>query len=149
MRPLRPLIFALFILAACAQQPDRIAETPSGRPEATFTNTTPGAVAGKIAEGCTNFGLLVVDMRDNSVTCKAEMDAGDRLIAGLAIGTRYSTPPQNLGRFTIFAVGADVKVQMYQWIETQTAYGQTRTRENNNNLAFNNGMTFLRWLGGG
>ncbi len=145
---MKTLFLALLILAACAQQPDRIAETPSGRPEATFTNTTPGAVAAKIAAGCANFGMLVVDMRDNSVTCENEMDATDQLLANLAIGTKYSTPARDLGRFTIFAVGADVRVQIYSWIETQTAYGQTRTLENNNNTSFNGGMVFLRWLGG-
>ncbi len=145
---MRTLFIALFILAACAQQPDRIAETPSGRPEALFTNTTPGAVAGTIAAGCANFGMLFVEMSDNTVTCENEMDATEQLIANLAVGTKYSTQSRDLARFTIFSVGAGVRVQIYSWIETQTAYGQTRTLENNNNTSFNGGMVFLRWLGG-
>ena len=144
---MKRLLFALILLAACAQ-PDRIAETPSGRPEAMFYNTTPGEVAAKIAEGCATVGLLVIDMRDNSVTCENQMDGTDQMLANLAIGTKYSTPARDLGRFTIFAVGANVRVQLYSWIETQTAYGQTRKLENNNNTDFNGGMTFLRYLGG-
>ena len=145
---MKHLLFKLILIAACAQQPDRIAETPSGRPEALFTNTTPRIVAGKIAAGCASVGLLVVDMRDNSVTCENVMKGADQMLANLAIGTKYSTPARDLGRFTIFAVGVNVRVQLYSWIETQTAYGQTRTLENNNNTAFNGGMVFLRYLGG-
>ncbi len=141
------LIFAL-ALAGCAQQPDRIAETPSGRPEALFTKTTPGAVAGKIADGCAQVGLLVIEMRDSSVTCENKMDFNAQLLANLAVGTKYSTPARDLGRFTIFAIGANVRVHLYSWIEAQTAYGQTRKLENNNNTDFNGGMVFLRYLGG-
>lgn len=144
---MKPYILAFIILAACTQ-PDRIAETPSGRPEALFTNTTPSAVAGKIAAGCAQVGLLVVEMRDNSVTCENVMEGTDQMLANLAIGTKYSTPARDLGRFTIFAVGANVRVQLYSWIESQTAYGQTRKLENDSNTDFNGGMTFLRYLGG-
>ena len=145
---MKHLLFALVFLAACAQQPARIAETLSGRPEALFYNTTPGEVAAKVAEGCTTVGLLVIDMRDNSVTCENKMDGTDQMLANLAIGTKHSTPARDLGRFTIFAVGANVRVQLYAWIETQTAYGQTRKLENNSNTDFNGGMKFLRYLGG-
>ncbi len=144
---MKTLFLALLILAACAE-PARIASTPSGRPEATFTATTPSAVAATIAGGCAQLGAVVVEMRDNSVTCTGEMDPGDKFLANLAIGSAYSTSATSSSRFTIFPVGGDVRVQVYQWIEAQSAYGQTRTLEMTGANAFNNGMMFLRSLGG-
>ena len=142
------MMIAVVAVAGCAQ-PDRITETASGRPEAMFNNTTPEAVSGKIANGCATVGKTVVNMTDNQVICETIMGLGDTFITELAIGNAYSTPPRRFSRFTIFPAGGGmVRVQLYQWVETQMAFGQTRAMEFNSNQAFNAAMGFLRSIGG-
>ncbi len=75
------------------------------------------------------------------------MTGNDAFVASLAVGSSYSTSPQRKMRFTIYKMGDDVNVTAQEWIESQSAYGQTRTVELSSNNQRNSIQSFLSSLG--
>lgn len=136
-----------FSLSGCATQEPLIRDTASGYPEGTFRNTTPEAVRSKIIAGCTSLGVMVLESTADYVVCGRETKGSETFAASLAIGSSYSTTPQRKMRFTIFKVGQDVRVTAQEWIECQSAYGQTRTMELKANNQRNYIQNFLFSLG--
>lgn len=125
-----------------------MARTPSGRPEVVFATRNTASIAEKITARCAVKGLLIRKTSPNEVICGGTMSGGDAMLAQLAIGNSYSTTPEQFIRFTIFIVNAQTRVQTYQWIETQTAFGQTNKLELNSGKHFNNTLKALIALGG-
>jgi len=137
-----------FTLSACATPPPLMLQTPSGRPEATFDKTTTPAVLGKLVGVCLNRGAVIVNQTDNQLVCQRDLPPGDAILAQLLIGNSYSTTPINKIRFNAAQIGPDVRVQAYQWIETQMAFGQMQTVEMNSNEQFNSVESLLLGAGG-
>ncbi len=137
----------LLLLAGCATEPP-IAQTSSGRPEAVFRSTGVSDVQGKISQGCMNAGLVIYDASANQVVCGKTMEGGDAILAQLLIGNSYSTTPERRIRFTLAKVGSNVRVQAFQWYETQMAFGQVNRSELNSGKQFNEVQRFLYNIGG-
>lgn len=150
MKKIIAVITMTVALASCATTPavQRIALTPSGRPEASFIGRSPDVVQGLIASGCMNRGMLVVNSTPNQVQCEIPMNAFQATAAQLLIGNSYSTTPQSFVRFAIVPVGGDTRVQAQMWVQTQMAFGQMQQQELNSNEQFNSVQSFLMQLGG-
>jgi hypothetical protein len=143
------IVIVAAALSACAtvEQP-KLYQTPSGRPEAVFDNTSPSAIIGEIATGCLDHGALIQEQTGTQITCSRELQGDDAFLATLAIGNAYSTPPIQSARFTFVQIGDAVRVQVYQQLQTQFAYGQIRTLELNGPKQFNDAQNLLLRLGG-
>ena len=144
---MRYLVLATLVLAGCVTQPAPIAHTVSGRPEAVFQKT-PEETATLLAERCLDRGLIIQEQSPSHLVCGKVMQGNDAFIAGLAFGTRYGTDPEQRIRFAILRTPTGTRVQAYQWVETQNAYGQTSRHEINNQRAFNDTQQTLFALGG-
>jgi hypothetical protein len=140
--------FCSVLLLGCASQPDRLYTSPSGRPEAIFDGQMPSAVLGKLAGLCMDRRGVVISQDSNQVVCQKELPPGDALLAQLAIGNAYSTTPVLKIRFSAAQTNGGTRIQVYEWIETQMAFGQMQTMEVSSNREFNSVEQLLMQLGG-
>ncbi|WP_120717343.1 PDZ domain-containing protein [Tsuneonella amylolytica] len=122
------------------------AVTPSGRTEAIF-DTGVTETSDKIANGCANVGWTLVNTTSTMVVCEARMSTMQSVLAALAMGNQYSTPPKQFLRFNIAGLGQRSRVQATGWMETQMAFGQVRTEEMTAANYHNNVMNFFGNLG--
>ncbi len=142
-----PVLIAILVLSGCSTAKP-MKTTASGRPEATFQNTNADDVASKIANACMSNGILVLESNSHQVICGKQLEGGDAILATMLIGNSYSTTPEQKIRFNIVQFSGNVKVQAYQWIETQMAFGQMRRQELNSGDHFNKVQQLLNSLGG-
>jgi hypothetical protein len=147
MRAIDLTLVAAVGLAGCMTVPP-IAATPSGRPEAVFDSTTGPDVAGRIATRCLDGGLVIQNQTNTQIVCSKELQGGDAIIATMAIGNSYSTTPVRNIRFNIVQIGPNVRVQAYQWVQTQMAFGQVNQMELNGGAQFNDIQQMLLNMGG-
>jgi len=138
---------AALMLSACASV-ERIAVTPSGRPEVIFVDASAAEIVARISDACLDKGLMVSDASDNAVTCGGALSGTGGALYTALMTPRYSTPPMAQVQFTVIALEARVRVAAQGWIESQTAFGRVDRRELNNNFDFNTIQQFLYDLGG-
>lgn len=139
-------IFSVLLFGCAAQQP-LIKPTQSGYPEGLFENTNVETVRSSIMDGCVTRGLMVIESSANQIVCGKAMEGGQGVLAQMLVGNSYSTTPQRKVRFILYQMGTDVKVTAQQWIESQMAFGQTRTQELKSNNQINDIQNFLFSLG--
>ncbi|WP_375291011.1 PDZ domain-containing protein [Qipengyuania sp.] len=123
------------------------AVTPSGRTEAIFDMGVTDA-SDRIANGCADMGWTLINSTSTMVQCEAKLSTMQGLLSALLIGNQYSTPPKNYIRFNIAGLNGSSRVQATGWIETQMAFGQTRTEEMDGAHYHNNVMELFSALGG-
>lgn len=138
---------AAAIPAAPAYADVPYAVTPSGRTEAIFDLAVVDT-SDRIANGCANVGWTLVNSTPTMVVCQIQMSTMQSVLTALAIGNSYSTPPKHYLRFNIAGLNQRSRVQATGWIETQMAFGQTRTGEMTAAHYHNNVMGFFQGLGG-
>lgn len=147
----RSILLAVLLAAAVPTTPaladEPYAITPSGRTEAIFDMPVT-ETSDRIANGCIDLGWTVVSTTSTVVICEAQMSTLQSVLAALTIGNRYSTPPKQFLRFNIAGLGHSSRVQATGWIETQMAFGQTRTEEMTAANYHNNVMDLFQGLGG-
>lgn len=134
-------------LSSCAVSQPAVKQTQSGHPEGVFKNESLEVVKGKLIEACGARSWTVFEAGSNQVVCGKTMEGGSAILTQLAIGNSYSTTPQQKIRFTVFQLNADVKVTSYQWVETQMAFGQTKTQELNSTAQNNSVQNMLFQIG--
>lgn len=83
-------------------------------------------VSDKLAILCADRNSSVVEQDDRHVVCQREESS---VLARYIYGSRGSTSPQLTIRFTLLRDGKNTRVQATQWIEVQTAFGQTRRNQ--------------------
>lgn len=142
------VVVAAGVLGGCVEQEAYLTRTPSGRPEAEFVTRNPAVVSERLTTLCASRGYLVQQSSPSQVVCGGQMQGGDALLAQLAIGNSYSTTPEQYVRFAILPYGGKVRVQAYQWVETQMAFGQVNKVELNSGNQFNSIMRALASIGG-
>jgi len=140
------VVLLVFVLSACASEP-LIKQTVSGNAEAVFKDTSIEEVRSKLVASCSMRGLMVEESSNNRVICGKTLTGGNAVIASLTVGTKYSTDPVHKASFVLFSTGSDTMVVATQWIESQTAYGQTRRQELTSNKQKNDLQSFLFSLG--
>lgn len=137
----------LLLTFGCATQAPMV-KTPSGRPEAIFHNSSPEEVRSKLSSACLDAGLVISDSTNNAVMCTKQMEGMQAALAQMAIGNAYSTAPVQSVRFNLVNTDAGVRVQAFQWIETQMPFGQINRQELNAGAQFNEIQQLLYNLGG-
>lgn len=125
-----------------------LAATPSGRPEVMFATRSATSVSEKLVGLCAQRGFLVQKAEASEVICGGTMDGGDAMLAQVMIGNSYSTTPEEYIRFSIFPYQGGIRVQAYQWIQTQMAFGQMQKLELNSGAQFNSVLRALAGIGG-
>ena len=140
------IVVVCFALSSCATEA-KIAETPSGYPEAAFTNTSTTKVKNKLMAECDERGYIA-DSSESSVTCQRTMTGGSAIIAQTLIGNSHSTTPEYVIKFNVYQKNTSVKVTARQWIETQMAFGQIQRQEVNSGQNFNFTQQMLYNIGG-
>lgn len=123
------------------------AVTPSGRAEAYFDMPVV-QTSDLLANKCIDLGWTVVSTTETIVTCQAPMSLGQSILASLAIGNQYSTPPVMFYRFNLAGSGTSTRVQVNGWIETQMAFGQVRHEDLAGAPFYNGAMDFFEAAGG-
>lgn len=148
---MRHVVWAIAAAVACgatsARADEPYAVTPSGRTEAVF-DLAVVATSDRIANGCGDLGWTLVSSTSTMVVCEAQMNTLQSVLATLAIGNQYSTPPKQYLRFNIAGLQSGSRVQATGWIETQMAFGQVRSEEMSSSNYHNNVMDFFRAVGG-
>lgn len=142
---LAPLALAATATPAMADVP--YAVTPSGRTEALF-DLPVTATSDKIANGCADNGWQLISSTSTMVVCQMPVSTMQGILAALTMGNQYSTPPKSLIRFNIAGLSGGSRVQATGWMETQMAFGQTRTEEMNGAHYHNNVMALMTNLDG-
>lgn len=113
-----------------------------------FYHMTLDEVKGRIAEGCSQSGIHVMEVGANHVLAGKQLDGGDAILAQLLIGNSYSTTPWRKVHFAIFHAGKGFKVTARQWAETQMVGGQMRTMELASEKHLKDIQQFLWAIGG-
>ena len=97
-----------------------------------FDGKSPTEVSGILAGACADKGDRVVSVQPNEVLCEGELTGVKGAVAQLLYGSRGSTDPAVRWQFTFFSVGTGTRVQFRQYIETTSAFGQTRQEDVDN-----------------
>lgn len=88
-------------------------------------------VSDKLGILCADRNAAVVEQDDRHVLCQRAVSGGKGILAQTMLGNSSSTSPQLMIRFQILRDGKAARVQASQWIELQSAGGQTRRTELN------------------
>ena len=137
-------IFSIIVSGCQTVQP--IKTTASGRPEVTLDNISQEEASGKISQRCMEAGILVYEQSKYQVVCGKTMTGGEGVLAQMLVGNSYSTTPERKVRFTIAKINTSVRIQAYQWIESQMAFGQINRQELNSGKQFNEIQRMLNSL---
>src|SRR5690606_11021210 len=101
----------------------------------------------KLANGCLDSGMVVMDQSDRQVTCEINVDDISSVFSQLLLGNSYSTPPRQFIKFNMTSIDDGTRVQANSWIETQLALGQVRRMPLNNDDHQNGMMAFMQKAG--
>jgi len=147
---MKVLIPFILLLAACSQPAPvaRIAETPSGYPEAVFSGISAQKLANKIAARCVEKGDFIITSSASQVKCERRMTEENINWAKAYIGNPYADDIHHYIVYNIVKGNGTTRVQARQWIQLQMPYGQTKRREMNSPEGFNSGIRFLYSMGG-
>jgi hypothetical protein len=140
-------LVAALLASSSAMAGKPAASTPSGLPEAVFTDTTLADAEGKIASACMDKGWQITTQTTNQVTCQVPFGGFKQALAGALLGNSYSTPPNVFAAFSMAQVGPNVRVQARAWMETQMAFGQVRTMQYDDSKSKTGLMSFLTAAG--
>ena len=145
------LIAAAGVSIACIATPvladEPFAVTPNGRAEMMF-DVQAIETADLLAGSCMNNNWAIKEQSPQHVLCEAPATFGQSLLANLAMGNNYSTPPRLYYRFSIVQLSNETRVQANGWMGLQTAFGQNREMETNLKGFHNNAMDLMRSAGG-
>ena len=138
------LALMISCLAGCVSAPDRIAQTPSGRPEVIIQTGDVDLVKSEIINEMQTADFLLQDDSKYRLTFTKELDGDQAILAQLLIGNSYSTTPVGEWAFNLSASGNGIKVLGFGSISTQMAMGQVRrTDMKGNNAWFNAAYSLL------
>ena len=142
------LILALITLSACqATNVEKITQTPSGFPDATFNNSK-SATQSKLVNLCLDKGYLVTQ-NPNSVVCQGSLADDEEILANVFLKPNYATATEVIIDFQTFNLSSNnTRVHAKQWIQWQTAFGQTQKTMLNSPHQFNSIQEQLYLIGG-
>lgn len=146
---MRKILFALVCITLLSSPAlaDRFANTPSGQPEASFSETTLSDAGGKIVSSCMDSGFQVTSQTTNQITCEVPLNSWKSAVTQMLIGNSYSTTPRSYVSVSLAQIGPNVRTQARAWVETQTAFGQNRQHQYTDDATFNNLINFLMRAG--
>lgn len=124
------ILIPLIAISGCANQPQLIKKTLSGKPEGVYAGKTKGQVKDALVALCNNAGLTVTESTDSYIICGKQNDS---VLAQMLVGNAYSTPAMSKVRFTISQIDNSQKVWADMWIESQMPGGQVNQMPTNSN----------------
>jgi hypothetical protein len=128
---------ALFsALSSTAAMAAREYETPSGRPEAVFVNTTAEDASNKIATFCAKQGWTP-SRQSMQVTCEFKINGFAQALTNALTAPRYATSVRHFISFNLIQDGRQTLSQARQYQSFTTAFGQYNETEIANDDAFN------------
>ena len=147
MKVLIPLIL---LLAACSQPEPvaKIAQTPSGYPEAIFSGISAKDLSSKFAARCISKGFLLELQTEQKVVCEMPMSQDEIQWAKVFIGNQYSSDFHSYFQYSLVETSGKIRVQGREWVQLQMPYGQIRRREQNGPEYFNLLQQALYEMGG-
>lgn len=106
------LLIAVLVTACASTPPEpRIAQTPSGMPEATFSDITPATIIDGLATSCLKNGMFLTSRTDFSVTCTRSTSLGEAVQIAANIGVRHSSDPVVSYQFDVTKQGTGAYVR--------------------------------------
>ena len=146
---MKVLIPIILLLAACSQPEPvaRIAETPSGYPEAVFSGISAQKLADKLAMSCVSVRNLVVNQTQTQVKCDTRMSDAQIRWAKAYVGNQYASDIHQYIQYNLTKIDGQVRVQAREWIQLQMPYGQIKKvtlRSPNLQILFKN--SFTKWV---
>lgn len=125
---MKVLIPFILLLAACSQPAPvaRIAQTPSGYPEAVFSGISAQKLADKLAMSCVSVGNLVVNQTQTQVKCDTSMSDAQIRWAKAYVGNQYASDIHQYIQYNLTKMDGQVRVQAREWIQLQMPYGQIK-----------------------
>ena len=147
---MKVLIPIILLLAACSQPAPvaRIAEIPSGYPEAVFSGISAQKLADKFAVRCISKGHLIVVNTITQVKCEPRMTEENKNWAKAYIGNPYADNIHHFLGYNLVEISRKIRVQTREWIQLQMPYGQIKRHEMNSSEGFNQGINALYEMGG-
>tara|TARA_B110000008_G_scaffold270706_1_gene301230 strand:- start:114 stop:566 length:453 start_codon:yes stop_codon:yes gene_type:complete len=144
------LIPIILLLAACSQPAPvaRIAQTPSGYPEAVFSGISAQKLADKLAADCMEHGELVVIHNEKKVKCESPMTEENKNWAKAYIGNPYADNIHHFLEYNLVETSGKIRVQAREWTQLQMPYGQIKKREFKEAKDTNGLQKFLYKMGG-
>ena len=140
--------FVILAISGCAEPVAKIANTPSGKPEAMFRNASLSNVSNKMVGICAQVGASIDVAENNRVVCRKTLEGSEAVTTQLLLGNSYSTAPVSVMSFTLVKMGRDVKAYVDQYSETIMALGQPRRVNTMGNANFNIMLQVFEKIGG-
>lgn len=141
------LLVGALLVAPSAFAGKFFAVTPSGKAEANFSGSAE-ETSNAIASKCMDATWSVVKTSEQEVVCESPLTTGRQLLAQMAMGNAYSTPPRRFFKFNIVEMGGISRVQSGGWIETQMPFGQVQKVDLAGPDFHNSMINFLQSSGG-
>jgi len=147
---MKVLIPFILLLAACSQPAPvaRIAETPSGYPEAVFSGISAKKLADKIAARCVEKGHIVLNNSPSQVKCDLKMEEREIRWAKAYVGNQYASDIHQYSQFSLTKINGGIRVQSRTWVQLQMPYGQIKRHTLNEPGRFNHVTQVLYEMGG-
>jgi hypothetical protein len=137
-------IFALLlvVLPSATALAAREYQTPSGRPEAVFVNTSPEEASNKIAALCVKQGWTP-SRQSMQVTCEYKINGFSQALTNVLTAPRYATSVRHFISFNLIQDGRQTLAQARQYQAFTTAFGQYNETELANDNAFNSSIDVM------
>jgi hypothetical protein len=132
------VVTSCLLAAGCATPPQRVADTPSGRPEVIVNIRDPELVKGAAISEFQVNRFVLTNSAPYSLQFERKLDASQAMLAQFFIGNAYSTTPIANVTLSFASEGSAVRVFASSSITTQMAFGQVRTLNMDGNNAWFN-----------
>lgn len=144
MKTTFPKIFALLLVVvpSATALAAKEYQTPSGRPEAVFVNSSPEEASNKIAAFCAKQGWTI-SRQSMQVTCEYKINDFAQALTNALTAPRYATSVRHFISFNMIQDGRQTLAQARQYQAFTTAFGQYNETELTNDNAFNSSIDVM------
>jgi hypothetical protein len=133
---------SFILFSGCAME-QRIAQTPSGRPEVVIDSNDMDLVKSSIINEMQTANYQLQNDSQYRLAFTKQLEGGQGFMAQLLLGNSYSTPPIAEVSFNLSKQASKIKVMEFSSISTQMAFGQVNRGDMKDNNAWFNGFYLL------
>ena len=143
----------ILLIAACSQPAPvaRIAQTPSGYPEAVFSGISAQKLANKIAARCVERGHIVLNNSPTQVKCDQKLEQRDIVGANAYAFIKSGKAVRDIhvyAQYSLTKINGDIRVQSRTWKQFEMPYGRIEKLTLNDPERFNHVTQLLYSMGG-
>lgn len=137
------LLNGLVLMSGCSI-PQRMADTPSGRPEIVLNSSNLDMIKEEIMFEMQKGDFFLEDDSKYRLQFSRELEGRNLIVGRLLVGSSYGTTPRAEISFNIVPLGEETKVIVYMHMSSQTRYGQVNRDDiKSSNAWFNDFYTLL------